>query len=188
MVDTQFFTPARAEESARQTICAVGLERRDYQTLVTAVDGLDVDVVIAVGSHWSTRPDLITGRPLPPNVTVCTLDFVALRALYAKCLFVVMPLFETDFQAGVTTILEAMAMGKAVVCSATTGQTDVLIEGRTGLYVPPGDPAALRAAIERLLGDPEHAAVLGRAARADAEERFDIVHYAKGLAAAVGAR
>jgi glycosyltransferase involved in cell wall biosynthesis len=186
MVDTQFFSPT--SDPARRMICSVGLERRDYQTLCAAVDGLDVDVVIAIGSNWSTQPDLITGRPLPPNVSACTLDFVALRSLYAECLFVVMPLVEIDFQAGVTTILEAMAMGKAVVCSATTGQTDVLVDGRTGLYVPPGDPAALRAAIERLLDDPDYATQLGRAARADAEERFDVVQYAKGLAEQVVAR
>jgi glycosyltransferase involved in cell wall biosynthesis len=188
MVDTQFFSPAVAERASRPTICSVGLERRDYQTLCAAVEGLDVDVVIAVGSHFSTRPDLITGRPLPPNVRLCTLDFVALRALYAECLFVVMPLFETDFQAGVTTILEAMAMGKAVVCSATTGQTDVIVDGHNGLYVPPGDPTALRAAIECLLGNTQFAMQLGRAARADAEERFDVAHYAREIAAQVVAR
>jgi glycosyltransferase involved in cell wall biosynthesis len=185
MVDTDFFSPAESPRSSRRTICSVGLERRDFHTLCAAVEGLDVDVVLAVGSNWSTQPDRITGSPLPSNVRLCTLDFVALRALYAECRFVVMPLDETDFQAGVTTILEAMAMGKTVVCSATTGQTDVLVDGRTGLYVPPGDPVALRVAIERLLDDPDYAAELGRAARADAEERFDVVVYAKGLAAEV---
>src|SRR5262249_42278583 len=66
----------------------------------------------------------------------------------------------TDFQAGVTTILEAMAMGKAVVCTRTAGQTDVIVDGETGVYVPPGDVAALGAAIERLLADPTQAAPL----------------------------
>jgi glycosyltransferase involved in cell wall biosynthesis len=185
MVDTQFFSPANVERPARRMICSVGLERRDFHTLCAAVEGLDVEVVIAVGSHWSTQPDRITGRPLPANVRVCTLDFVALRELYAECRFVVMPLVETDFQAGVTSILEAMAMGKAVVCSSTTGQTDVIVEGRTGLYAPPGDPRALRAAIVRLLDDPEYAIELGRAARVDAEQRFDVAEYAKRLAGEV---
>jgi glycosyltransferase involved in cell wall biosynthesis len=185
MVDTRFFSPVQPDPPTRRKICSVGLERRDFHTLCAAVDGLDVEVVLAVGSNWSTQPDRITGSPLPSNVSVCTLDFVALRALYAECRFVVMPLHEIDFQAGVTTILEAMAMGKAVVCSATSGQTDVIVDERTGLYVPPGDAAALRAAIERLLDDPDYAAELGRAARADAEQRFDVVVYAKGLAAEV---
>jgi hypothetical protein len=35
------------------------------------------------------------------------------------------PLLDVPFQAGVTTILEAMAMEKTVICSRTLGQTDV---------------------------------------------------------------
>jgi glycosyltransferase involved in cell wall biosynthesis len=187
MVDTQFFAPERSAVTPRRMICAVGLELRDYATLCDAVDGLDVDVVIAAGSRWSKRPDLITGRALPANVRVCTLDFVDLRDLYAESAFVVMPLFETDFQAGVTTLLEAMAMGKAVVCSSTSGQTDVITEGETGLYATPGVATALRAAIAKLLDNPELASEMGRRARVEAEERFDIEHYARRLAAHVHA-
>jgi glycosyltransferase involved in cell wall biosynthesis len=43
-----------------------------------------------------------------------------------------------------------MAMGKPVVVTRSRGQVDLVREGETGLYVPPGDPAAL----ERVLGDP----------------------------------
>ena len=125
---------------AGRLICAAGLELRDYRTLIEAVQGLDVRVVIASGSPWSTRPDTARGEPLPDNVEVCTLGFVDLRQLYADSRFVVMPLHDVEFQAGITTILEAMAMGKAVVCSKTRGQTDALVDGVTGIYVPPGDP------------------------------------------------
>ena len=150
MVDTAFFAPDAVPAQAGRLICAAGLELRDYRTLIQAVHGLDVRVVIASGSPWSTRPDTARSEALPDNVEVCTLDFVALRQLYADSLFVVMPLHDVEFQAGITTILEAMAMGKAVVCSRTRGQTDALVDGVTGIYVPPGDPVALRAAIERL--------------------------------------
>ena len=93
------------------------------------------------------------------------LGFVDLRQLYADARFVVMPLHDVEFQAGVTTILEAMAMGKAVVCSRTRGQTDVIIDGATGVYVPPGDAAALRAAIRGLLDDPDRADEIGARGR-----------------------
>jgi glycosyltransferase involved in cell wall biosynthesis len=182
MVDTTFFAPDAVDTPRRRMICSAGLEFRDYPTMVEAVRGLDAEVILAAASPWSKRRDLSGDVAIPANVTVDRFGFADLRTLYASAELVVVPLVDTDFQAGITTILEAMAMGKAVVCSATTGQTDVLVDGRTGLYVPPGDPAALRAAIERLLGDPDHAAELGRAARADAEQRFDVVHYAKGLA------
>ena len=135
-------------------ICAVGQELRDYPTLVEAVRGLDVDVVIAAASPWSKRADSSAGLDVPANVTVSGYDLFDLRQLYADAAFVVVPLQETDFQAGITTILEAMSMGKAVVCTRTTGQTDTIVDGETGVYVPPGDAGALRAAIERLLADP----------------------------------
>ena len=95
-----------------------------------------------------------------------------------------MPLIDVEFQAGVTTILEAMSMGKPVVCSKTRGQTDVLRDDETGVYVPPGDAPALREAITRLLDDPERAARLGSAARDWVVEHADIERYADRLVAA----
>ena len=62
-----------------------------------------------------------------------------------------MPLVDVDFDAGVTSITEAMAMGKAVIVTRTKGQVDVIHDGVEGLYVPPADPAALREAIVHLL-------------------------------------
>ena len=67
---------------------------------------------------------------------------------------------------------EAMAYGRPVVASAVGGLTDAVEDGGTGLLVPPCDPASLRAAIERLLGDAELRRRLGEAARARARERF----------------
>ena len=147
-------------------ICAVGQELRDYPTLADAVRGLDVDVVIAAASPWSKRADTSSGLDVPPNVTVSGFNLFDLRQLYADAAFVVVPLQETDFQAGITTILEGMAMGRAVVCTRTTGQIDTIVDGETGIYVPPADEQALRSAIERLLADPDEAARLGAAGSA----------------------
>jgi glycosyltransferase involved in cell wall biosynthesis len=61
--------------------------------------------------------------------------------------------------------LEAMAAGRPVVASDVGGLRDLVVDGETGLLVPPGDVTALRAALERLLGDAELRARLGRAAR-----------------------
>jgi glycosyltransferase involved in cell wall biosynthesis len=94
--------------------------------------------------------------------------------LYASSRFVVVPLYENDFQAGVTTILEAMAMGKAVIVSRTSGQRDVIQDGVNGIYVPPGDPRALRSAILNLLEHPEEAARLGMNARKTIESAMSL--------------
>jgi len=59
--------------------------------------------------------------------------------------------------------LEAMACGVPVVASAVGGQVDSVVDGVTGVHVPPRDPAALAAALCELLGDPERRATLGAA-------------------------
>ncbi|NTU78079.1 MAG: glycosyltransferase family 4 protein [Chloroflexales bacterium] len=187
MVDSAFFAPERAQPRslARPQICAVGLERRDYPTLLAAVEGLEADVVIAAASPWSKRSDSTQGRRIPENVSVRKFSQYDLRQLYADSSFLVMPLEDVDFQAGVTALLEAMSMGRAVICSHTLGQTDVVIEGENGHYVPIGDPAALRAAIERLLADPDEAARLGRGGRRTVEQGMSLGHYIERLSAFV---
>jgi glycosyltransferase involved in cell wall biosynthesis len=63
---------------------------------------------------------------------------------------------------------EAMAWGRPVVASSVGGLVDAVEDGVTGLLVPPGDVAALRTALERLLGDAELRGRLGAAGRAKA--------------------
>jgi glycosyltransferase involved in cell wall biosynthesis len=61
---------------------------------------------------------------------------------------------------------EAMAHGRPVVATRVGGLADAIEDGVTGVLVEPADPVALRAAIERLLGDPDERARLGARARA----------------------
>ncbi|HMN27793.1 MAG TPA: glycosyltransferase family 4 protein, partial [Caldilineaceae bacterium] len=62
-------------------------------------------------------------------------------------------------------VIEAMMSGRPVIASKTGGVTDLVVDGETGLLVPPGDPTALRQAIERLLADPGLRRCMGQAAR-----------------------
>jgi len=67
---------------------------------------------------------------------------------------------------------EAMAYGRPVVASAVGGLLEAVEDGVTGLLVPPGDVAALEAALRRVLADEELGAHLGAAARKRAMELF----------------
>jgi glycosyltransferase involved in cell wall biosynthesis len=183
MVDASFWREDAVTPNVRSRplICAVGQELRDYPTLVNAVRGLDVDVVLAAASPWSKRSDTSQEVELPPNVEVRAFHPFDLRQLYADAAFVVVPLQETDFQAGITTILEAMSMSRAVVCTQTRGQIDTVIDGKTGRYVPASDVVALRAAVERLLRDPAEAKRLGTGGRDWVVQHADIDVYARNL-------
>jgi glycosyltransferase involved in cell wall biosynthesis len=188
-VDTGFFSPSQVpgRTGVEPMICTAGLECRDYATLMAAVRGLAARVVVAAASPWSKRKDETGEMQLPANVEVCRLGFADLRQLYADADAVVMPLQDVEFQAGITTILEAMAMGRAVVCTRTRGQTDIIVDGSTGVYVPPGDAERLRAAVQGLIDDPDRAARLGAAARDYVVAECDIAVYAKRLAEVVDA-
>src|SRR5205823_765280 len=78
---------------------------------------------------------------------------------------------------------EAMAWGRPVVASTVGGLADAVEDDVTGVLVPPGDVVALRAALERLLGDRELRARLGAAAREKAHREYSRTAAADALLA-----
>lgn len=92
-----------------------------------------------------------------------------LERLYARAAVVACPSRREGF--GVA-CLEAMAHARPVVASDVGGLKDLVVDGETGLLVPPRDPSALRAALGRLLGDRDLRRRLGAAGRERARERF----------------
>jgi glycosyltransferase involved in cell wall biosynthesis len=207
-------TPAGEDASATPLpmICSAGLEFRDYPTLVEAVRGLKVQVEIAAASHWSDHSGIGARDRLPPNVHVSAHTYLSLRHLYAASRFVVVPLHEVANHAGITVILEGMAMGKALIVSATAGQTDTVRDRRnngygrverrilpggfleapdvpadlrwlpTGFYVKPGDASELRKAIVYLLEHPNVAEELGHNGRRVFEALMTLDHFADRIA------
>lgn len=69
-------------------------------------------------------------------------------------------------------VLEAMARGRAVVATPVGGTPEVVVDGVTGLLVPPRDPDALAAALRRLLADPGLRARMGDAGHERVRTRF----------------
>jgi glycosyltransferase involved in cell wall biosynthesis len=93
------------------------------------------------------------------------------RPLIAAADVYVQPSRAEPFGLGV---LEAMALGVPVIASRAGGLVDIVEDEVSGLLVPPGDPAALSAAIQRLLGDRELARRLGEAGRQRALRQFSL--------------
>ncbi|MEJ2547210.1 MAG: glycosyltransferase family 4 protein [Gemmatimonadota bacterium] len=69
-------------------------------------------------------------------------------------------------------LLEALRFERPVIASGIGGITDIIEHDRTGLLVPPGDPAALASAVEALVRDPVRARIIAKSGREDARRRF----------------
>jgi glycosyltransferase involved in cell wall biosynthesis len=172
-VDQEFFRP---EDRTRSILFSAGSTQRDFDTLVAAARGLGIplriaaSLVVALDGFKVTTTDVRQHLDTSGDVEVDSLDSSQLRSSYADAKAVIVPLLPTDIDAGVNVILEGMAMGRPVISTRTAGQIDVIRDGDTGVLVPPGDAAALRAKIEMVLNDPPAAEEMGRRGRAYVEK------------------
>jgi Glycosyl transferases group 1 len=158
------------------TIFAGGDSLRDYRPLLEAAEGLAAGVTIASRSRAPVRA--------PANVTIGELNQRRYEERFRSASIVVVPLApRRDRSAGQQTYLNAMVLGKPVVVTDALGVREYVEDGRTGLIVPPGDAAAMRAALGWLL-DPANAGevrAIGERARAVALERFGPEQYVRRL-------
>jgi glycosyltransferase involved in cell wall biosynthesis len=112
----------------------------------------------------------ISSRGLERHVHLAGERKEATRILASSTL-AVHPSHEEGFS---NTILEAMAAEKAVVATRVGGIPEAVIDGETGLLVPPHDPHALADALLCLLRDPDRAQAMGRAGRKRVREHFTV--------------
>ncbi len=180
--DQQFWQPQKRETDM---ICSVGMEARDYPTLVEALRPLNIPCHIAAGTSrgemFNTVKRLHNIKDIPDFITVGEKSLTELRNLYARSRFVVVSLMPTDSDNGLTTILESMAMGKPVICTKTQGQIDVIQDGVTGIYVPLGDKKAMQEAILELWHDPERCKKMGAEAREYIEKTHNMEQFAESI-------
>ena len=137
-VDTVFFEPALADatDHGEQYILSVGAEMRDYALLFDATKQLDVAVVVKASSSWMKGArDQVSDVSSNVQLIEKRLTYRELRDLYAGASLVAVPLKDTLQAAGITTILEAMAMGKCVIATRSTGLPDILTDKSTGFIV-----------------------------------------------------
>ncbi len=83
-MDTRFWRPM--EEPLDKLIYSADQDKRDYGTLIEALRGLDVPCHIAAGTDGFGTSDArswhdVTGRPLPPHVTIGPKAYAELRDL-----------------------------------------------------------------------------------------------------------
>ncbi len=164
-----------APTSTRGGVFAGGNSLRDYRPLVAAAGELDAPVTLAT--------KLLDG-PLPANVTAGPVSYERFFELLRDASVVVVPLADReDRTAGQQTYLNAMALGKATIVTDSPGVREYVEDGRTGIVVPPNDPAALARAMRWALDPANTDAVkqMTAAAAAAARTTFSPDRYAQAL-------
>ena len=141
--------------------CALGSQARDYPTLVAAMRSLPSIRLVIVGTAAS-----LEGIEIPANVEVkVNIPLDQAMNILQHSRFSIVPLRGAEVPCGHVTIVSAMHRGRATIVSASSGVTDYVEDGVTGLTAPVGDVPAMARAIERLWQDPAATRTLGEAAR-----------------------
>lgn len=182
-VDTEFFHPIPVQPSGAPYIFSIGNDRsRDFATLAKAAD------ICRKVHHLPHRfvvqtqlPVYDPGRALHLDRTM--VSFPRLRELYAGAAAVVIPLHDMIHPGGISSLLEAMAVGCPVITTTSRGIADYVVPGVTA--VPAGDADALARAIAQIVESPDAGGSLGSQARAFVVQHCANTVYARAMAAVI---
>ena len=174
-IDLHAFAPRTIAPPLRRIVTVANLRReKAHEVLIDAAASLlprypDLQFrFVGGGARTRELTALVQSRGLADRIL-----FLGHRddvpAVLAESDVYVLPSRSEAFPNGV---IEAMAAGLPVVATAVGGILELVDDGRTGVLVPPDDPAALARAIQRLLDDPARAAALAQAGRAAVAARF----------------
>jgi len=185
-LDTEYFAPLPGAGKELPIILSVGrfVEKKGFEHLVDACHilkqaGLRFGCVIVgePGSALEAIRAQIEALDLADCIrlrSAVTQD--QLREIYRQARMFALPcqVMEDGDRDGIPNVLaEAMAMGLPVVSTPISGIPELIEDGKQGLLVPPRDPAALAAALRRLLSDDVLHRQLSRDGRARICARFD---------------
>jgi glycosyltransferase involved in cell wall biosynthesis len=153
-------------------VARFNFQQKDQPTLMRSLKELgDQRVHLTLAG---TGPNFDQGKALATELGVASsISFLGDRAdipelLAANHIFIL----STHYEGFPISILEAMRAGMPIIATAVNGIPEQIIDGVTGLLVPPEDPTALAQAIKRLAADPILRQQLGQAAQAKFQREF----------------
>lgn len=175
-VDSDFFKPLNTP--SENYILSIGYKFRDWETLIAAYSEIETDVKLKI-----IGPSQININS-KKNHNIIVLPFIPINDLkdqIARSKFVVLPLIDLPYAHGQMTLLQSMAMGKAVIVTKVAATIDYIEDGKNGLFVKLKDVDDMRAKIEYLLSNLGLVERLQIAARESVEHRFNERYMAEGI-------
>lgn len=147
---------------------------REYAEAALSLKARYPDAVFRLVGWIDPGPDAIAEEEL--QSWICRgLDYLGhlpdVRPALADASVYVLPSYREGTP---RSVLEAMALGRAVVTTDAPGCRETVADGQNGFLVPPRDAAALAAAMERFLVDPALANRMGQASFERVCERYDV--------------
>ncbi|HEV2672780.1 MAG TPA: glycosyltransferase family 4 protein [Gemmatimonadales bacterium] len=160
---------ALGERGGRPVIVVLA-RRKDQHILLDALCSVSHPVVVAcVGIEPDDQLRAVQAH-VPPRHRIVYVPFTDHPlAFYRLGTIVALP---SRIEGLSLALLEGMALGMPVVASRAGGNADLIASDETGVLVPPLEPRAWAAALERMLGDPAFAARVGRAARVHVRSEY----------------
>lgn len=182
-VDLKRFQPRSLPPEQPLKLLAVGrlVEKKGFNVLIAAVARLSFNYqlhIIGEGPQRNHLEKLIAAFGLENQVTLCgAKTHTELPEVYASADTVIVPSIidsSGDRDGLPNVVLEAMASTRAVIASRVSAISNAITHEETGLLVPPNNPTALAAAIERLAHGTALRKALGQRARARVERDYEI--------------
>jgi glycosyltransferase involved in cell wall biosynthesis len=129
-----------------------------------------------IGLIDENNPDSITESQLDDMVQGGIIDYLGFQAdvrpHLAKCSVFVLPSYYREGTP--RTILEALAMGKAIITTDNPGCRETVVAGSNGYLIAVKDTGALMRAMEQFIDTPERIATMGEASFAMATNKYDV--------------
>ena len=176
-VDVDRFAPTPLPESVSFLMISRLLKDKGIREFAAAAKRLKQarpDAAIDLVGYIDRSPDSINEAELADiEASGVTYHGAAadVRPAIAACSVYVLPSYREGTP---RTVLEAMAMGRAIITTDAPGCRETVTDGVNGLLVPPRNADALYEAMERLAGDPAAVAAMGKQSRAIAEAKYDV--------------
>jgi glycosyltransferase involved in cell wall biosynthesis len=148
---------------------------REYAQAARRVRALHPGVRCLLVGWIDTNPDAIAQHELDAWVADGTLEFLGrladVRPAIAACSVYVLPSYREGTP---RSVLEAMAMGRAIITTDAPGCRETVVDGDNGYMVPVQSADALEQAMLKFVHNPGLAARMGQRARQVAEDKYDV--------------